>query len=57
MLEILPKTKKDILRPIYEVIHAPFFFEEANIFPKTLFDLCKNNPNLFQFLPSGAKID
>ena len=40
-----------IWRPIYEVIDAPFF-EETDIFPQAFLDLCKNNPNQTQCLPS-----
>ena len=36
-------------------IGAPFF-EETNMFPKYFLDLCKNNPNQPQFLPSDFKI-
>ena len=54
MSKISPKAKK-IWRPIYEVIHASFF-EETNIFPKPFLELCKNNPNQPQFIPSDVKI-
>ena len=50
-VENIPKNKKNIQRPIYELIHAPFF-DKTNILPPEFLDKCKNNPNEPQFLPS-----
>ena len=46
------KNIKTIWRPIYDVIYVTLF-EEKNIFPQHLLDLCKNDKH--QFLPSNVK--
>ena len=53
MSKISPK--KNIWRPIYEVIDASFY-EETDIFPQAFFYLCKINPNKPQFLPYEVKV-
>ena len=46
------KNIKTIWRPIYDVIYVTLF-EEKNIFPQHLLDLCKNDKH--QFLSSNVK--
>ena len=50
----MDKNKNTILRPVYEVIDAPFF-EAIDIFPQDVLDLClKIQLNLiFYHLMSG----
>ena len=36
--------------------YSCFIFVEMNISPQTFLDLCKNNPNQPQFLPSEVKV-
>ena len=52
-VENIAKNKKNICRPIYEVIDT--FFEETNI-SKKLFQTYEKNSNQSQFLPSKVKV-
>ena len=52
--ENINKNIRTIWRPIYEVINAPFL--KKRIFSTRFLDLCKNNSNKPQFLPSYVRI-